>query len=242
MESCLDALWVISPTAQFPPPSLPADCPANVARTNITPPTDKTWYPRSQRSGSGPEIRNRVHGLYESRTRLSAQPGGRPDGFGWRHFAATSLRCQRNSAPGATIDGFGFARCRIATSCRSTSISGSLEALERTSRASQPGQHVKSSWYTRRTATKRDHARSGAAAQPARPIFRPAQAKHQAHATTTTRHNCGGPACTMTRSRTGTVVPVGFGRNVLLQQWIRLRFEKSYDHMPSECGQSRRSA
>ena len=46
----------------------------------------------------------------------------------------------------------------------------------------QPGQHVKSSWYTRRTATRREHARLGAAAQPARPIFRPAQAKHQAHA------------------------------------------------------------
>jgi len=86
--------------------------------------------------------------------------GGRPGGLGWRHFAAAMRRCQRSSVPGVTIRharsafgrtwvsaastarsvqdkrGLGFARRSIATSCRSMSISASLDEEDRASSAS----------------------------------------------------------------------------------------------------------
>jgi len=90
----------------------------------------------------------------------SSLTGGRPGGLGWRHLAAAMRRCQRSSVPGVTIRhdrnafgstrasaaskalllqdkcGPGFARRRTATSCRSTSISASLDAEDRASSAS----------------------------------------------------------------------------------------------------------
>ena len=86
--------------------------------------------------------------------------GGRPGGRGWRHFAAAMRRCQSSSVPGVTIRqarsafgktrpnaastarslqdkrGLGVARRSTVTSCRSTSISASLDAEDRTSSAS----------------------------------------------------------------------------------------------------------
>jgi hypothetical protein len=91
----------------------------------------------------------------------SSGTGGRPGGLGWRHFAATSRRCQRSNVRGATIRrarspvgmilasaastarsvqdtrGLGLVRRSTATSCRSASISTSLAAEERASSASQ---------------------------------------------------------------------------------------------------------
>jgi len=87
--------------------------------------------------------------------------GGRPGGLGWLHFAAAMRRCQRSNVPGVTIRhvrsafgktrasaastarsvqdkcGLGLARRSTATSCRSTSISASLNADDRASNASQ---------------------------------------------------------------------------------------------------------
>ena len=81
--------------------------------------------------------------------------GGRPGGLGWRHFAAAMRRCQRSSVPGVTIRrarsafgrtrasaastarsvqdrcGLGVARRSTATSCRSASISASLDEEDR---------------------------------------------------------------------------------------------------------------
>jgi len=91
----------------------------------------------------------------------SSGTGGRPGGLGWRHFAATSRRWQRNSVPGVTIRqarspfgmilaraastarsaqdmrGLGLARRSTATSCRSASISASLADEDRASSVSQ---------------------------------------------------------------------------------------------------------
>jgi hypothetical protein len=87
--------------------------------------------------------------------------GGRPGDLGWRHFAAAMRRCQRSSVPGVTIRrarsgfgrtrasaastarslqdrlGLGVARRTTATSCRSASISASLDEEDRASNASQ---------------------------------------------------------------------------------------------------------
>jgi hypothetical protein len=89
------------------------------------------------------------------------EQAGVAGGFGWCHFAAASLRCQRSSVPGVTIRcarsgfgrvrakaaitarsdqiifGFGCARRRTATSCRSARISASLDAEVRASSTSQ---------------------------------------------------------------------------------------------------------
>jgi hypothetical protein len=91
----------------------------------------------------------------------SSGTGGRPGALGWRHFAATSRRCQRNSVPGVTIRqsrnplglilasaarmarsaqdmrGLGLDRRNTATSRRSASISTSLADEDRASSASQ---------------------------------------------------------------------------------------------------------
>jgi len=100
-----------------------------------------------------------------ARRRISATSssgtGGRPGGLGWHHFAATRRRCQRSSVPGVTIRrvrspfgmilvsaastarsvqdmcGLGFARRSTATSCRSASISTSLDDADRATSASQ---------------------------------------------------------------------------------------------------------
>ena len=87
--------------------------------------------------------------------------GGRPGGLGWLHFAAAMRRCQRSNVPGVTIRrarsafgrtrasaastarslqdrwGLGVARRSTATSCRSASISASLDEEDRASNASQ---------------------------------------------------------------------------------------------------------
>ena len=87
--------------------------------------------------------------------------GGRPGGLGWLRFAAAMRRCQPSSVPGVTIRhvrsafgrtrasaastarsvqdtcGLGLARRSTAASCRSTSISASLDADGRASNASQ---------------------------------------------------------------------------------------------------------
>ena len=86
--------------------------------------------------------------------------GGRPGGLGWRHFATAMRRCQRSSVPGVTIRrarsafgstrasaastarslqdrcGLAVVRRSTATSCRSTSISASLDEEDRVSSAS----------------------------------------------------------------------------------------------------------
>jgi hypothetical protein len=91
----------------------------------------------------------------------SSGTGGRPGGLGWRHLAATRRWCQRSSVPGVTIRrarsafvmilvsavstarsvqdmrGLGFVRRSTATSCRSASISTSLDDEDRASSASQ---------------------------------------------------------------------------------------------------------
>ena len=90
----------------------------------------------------------------------SSGMGGRPGGLGWRHLAAAMPRCQPSSVSGVTIRqvrnafgktrasaasiarslqdkrGLGVARRSTVTSCRSTSISASLDAEDRTSSAS----------------------------------------------------------------------------------------------------------
>ncbi len=129
----------------------------------------------------------------------SSEIRGRPDGLGWHRFAATSRRCQRSSVPGVTIRcprsalgrtrasaastarsgqvifGFGFPRRRIATSCRSASISASLNAEERASSTShdssvvqQPAGH---GGEHRHRSRPRQSRRSSQ-----RPSLRPAQA------------------------------------------------------------------
>lgn len=100
-----------------------------------------------------------------ARRRISAMSssgtGGRPGALDWRHFAATSRRCQRNNVPGVTIRqarsplgmilasaarmarsaqdmcGPGLDRLSTATSCRSASVSTSLADEDRASSASQ---------------------------------------------------------------------------------------------------------
>lgn len=86
--------------------------------------------------------------------------GGRPGGLGWRHLAAAMRRCQRSSVLGVTIraarSAFGKTRARAAstarsvqdrwsrgavrrstaTSCRSASISASLDEEDLASNAS----------------------------------------------------------------------------------------------------------
>jgi hypothetical protein len=104
-------------------------------------------------------------GFSRARRRISAMSssgtGGRPGALGWRHFAATSRRCQRSSVPGVTIrrarsplgmilasaartarsvqdiHGLGLDRRSTATSRRSASISTSLADEDRASSASQ---------------------------------------------------------------------------------------------------------
>ena len=95
------------------------------------------------------------------RATSSSPIGGRPGGFGCRHRAAISLRCQRNNVPGVTIRwarsafgsirasaartarsgqdrrGLGLFRRSTATSCRNASISASFDADDRANRASQ---------------------------------------------------------------------------------------------------------
>jgi hypothetical protein len=92
---------------------------------------------------------------------ISSLIGGRPGGRGWRHFAATSLRCQRSKIAGVTTRherkafgrsrdkaastarsaqlscGRGLVRRSTATSWRSASISASLDAEDRASSANQ---------------------------------------------------------------------------------------------------------
>jgi hypothetical protein len=104
----------------------------------------------------------------------SSSTGGRPGGLGWRHFTATRRRCERSSVPGVTIRrarspfgmvlvsaastarsvqdmrGLGFARRSTAASCRSASISTSLDDEDRATSASQD------STVTRSRASQRD--------------------------------------------------------------------------------------
>lgn len=109
---------------------------------------------------------------------ISLLIGGRPGGFGWRHFPATSRRCHRSDVAGVTMRqarrdfgrsrdraastarsaqssrGRGLIRCGTAISWRSASISASLEAELRASSVSQDNAWTKIP-YDSRTVT--DH-------------------------------------------------------------------------------------
>jgi hypothetical protein len=144
---------------------------------------------RCPRPSSSPRMRRCPHRGFSranrtTKPRSSSGMGGRPTGLGYVQRLVTSRRCQVNKVPGVTIrwsrsrlgnsrasaassarsaqSSLGRTTCRrsTATSCRSTSISTSLEASLRVRSTNQPNNRTISR-YTRRMNTSAEHRRPG---------------------------------------------------------------------------------